>query len=392
MPKSNGQHKKKSNPGSNKQKATGSQGRGEIVNRFHLGNCASMYAESLANPFEGPPGACLPVAPSVKSRKMRVWSKFTAAAGTQGFGFVVAAPAPYNDGVVAASSGFYGSVAYSGPTYPNNIINQNTTVAGVVQTNFNSEYTAASFATSGSVQGHKARLVSCGIRIRYRGTELNRGGRYLCLEEPDHASVLGLDPAGCLAYENCHEFPIKDGSWTSVCSGGPVAPGEYDFLDANANNSSTGGGSTGLYAKPFPYLAIAFESTSGNLFDVEVYANWEVIGPNIRGKTYNEADDVGTSTVLGSFRSFNDSQLDSGHPAVPNKNLSGAMVRATPLQPIVERYAQENSSGWVTQVSGIASTMGGALASMPNPYAKVGGLVLGAAGTLGKFLGHALHK
>jgi len=360
-------------------------GPGQIKNRFHLGMCTSKFAASLADPFEGPPDACMPVTPSVQSRKVRMWTKGTMTTGTaaSNFGFVFLGPCPYGNGTVPGGANMSASVAYSIGTYAGTTFQYNTGTTGVTQLANNSDVNVAA--------GIQARLVSAGLRIRYKGTELNRGGRIVALEEPDHAGLAGQSLSQLLAYQNGHEFPVTE-NWVSISTSGPVTPGEYDFLPLNSNNTVTGTTSgTGVSAQPNMYLGFAVEAAAaGQNFDFEAYENWEFIGSAIRGKSYNEADDGGVSAVIGAYRSHNDAQLDSRHPAVPQIAFRGN--DKMPSQPaLVEQYAAHNTSGWVTEVQGVAETVGGALLAAPNPYAKAAGAVLSLGSKIGGAIYNAFH-
>ena len=153
-------------------------------------------------------------------------------------------------------------------------------------------------------------------------------------------------------------------------------------MQSNSNNTTTGTGTTGQTAKPSAYLGIVIESTANNQFDIECYANWEFIGPTIRGKSYNEADDSGVAAALGAVRSVNDSTLDAKHPIVKNVGAIGATVAA---------YAEKNVSGWKRVIetgSNIADKIGDVLGLIPHPYAQVAGQIVGGMGDVGHALTH----
>jgi hypothetical protein len=358
----------------------------EIENDFHLSSCAKMYMASLIDPFNGPEGACMPVAPSVRTRRMRTFVRGTMAVGTNGFGFINAQPLCINNGSTAtvafSTNAVYTNATFAGTT--TSLDTSGTGATGVVGVNNNSDYVAGSFVyggIAGVAPVDCSRLVSLGLRVRYKGTELNRGGRIITFEEADHNYIaVGQTAATVLANESAHEHPILSNSkdWVAVCSSGPKAPSEYEFGTCNSTATPTGvaTGPNGVSSCVSNYLMIIIESTAGNLFDFELYQNWEIIGYNIRGKVYNEADDVGVSSVVGTVLSVNDSALDSQHPlmkAVSNPAKQTAMVT---------RYAQQNVSGWVATLGGVAKSVSGALLALPSPWAKAAGSVLGFGGAV----------
>jgi hypothetical protein len=339
-----------------------------VENHFRLGMCAQMYAESLANPFSGPPGACMPVTPCVQSAKRRFFIRTQAVVGTNGVGFVTQGFNAANDGATTAGNVGTACLYSSGSGYA-----QAATVAlpvldpataGVIGSNHNGDYPLASF-TAGSAGVVQQRLVSMGIRVRYAGTKLNQGGRVITWEDPEHNTINGataLTLANLLAYERAKERPVTMDKWIQVCSSGPVTPEEYDFSKSFSFNSSTN--------KAFPLL-LFLQSTAGNVFDVEAYWNYELTGTPVRGKTYSESDDQGVSVVLGAIKSVNDSALDSGHPLVISGEKRPKGSENTPhpqLTALVNQYARKNTSGWVVQT---AKKIGGFIKSA-EPYVKAG--------------------
>lgn len=295
-------------------------------NFFKLGNCTHKYGLSLVDPFDGPAGACLPVSPSLLTRKVRSFSRFTLAVGTLGVGFVLANA----QGMAGDILNAYTTTAAFAGTATSFVAS-----AGVVGQSTNADTSLSSFSNAALMQ---LRVVSWGIRIRYRGTELNRGGRLLTLEEPDHQTMSGFTSNAFLAYEKCNEHAVTE-KWTRVCMSGPVAPADYDFTGINLVHTST------------PYMGVFVESTAGNLFDVEIFYNYELVGSVPRGKTASEADDMGVGAVVGTIREHNDSALDSKHPMVTAAGPTGQNYTnvSKVLQQTVNAYASQNTSGWLTK-------------------------------------------
>jgi len=318
------QQKKESKNKTAKKAVKASVGKQQYENFFKLGECTHKYGLSLANPFTGPAGACMPVSPSLMTRKVRSFCRGTMAVGTGGFGYVLANGRGMKNDVHGA---YFSSSAFTGITMA-------AAGTGVNGADANADTGSGDFSAN-TTQG---RLVSFGVRVRYRGTELNRGGRYLTLEEPDHGNMADYAASDLLAEEKCNEHAVGS-DWVQVCLSGPVAPADYDFTtctDINVANN---------------YLAVAVESTPGNLFDFEVFWNYELVGAPVRGKTYSEADDAGVGAVIGTIRSHNNSGLDSKHPIIKASGFGGTNLTNTSkvLQQTVNAYTAKNTSGWITK-------------------------------------------
>lgn len=331
--------KQKSNSNKNApQKVSKRKEKAELMveNTFRVGKCATDFAASLADPFSGPTEACLPVTPSISSRKVRTFVRGQLVTGTNGYGFLTAQPLASNDGnLISGSVGtaacYSSSAAFAGFGIP--VLN--TGVTGVVAYNHNGDYSASQF----SAQLAQVRLVSMGMRIRWAGTEFSRGGRIILYEDPEHAdwSQTGISLSQLLANEKSREFKVSE-DWTTLCHSGPVMPSEYDF-------APTPFGPFGASSTPAHYLLALVQAANSSGLDFEVYWNWEISGRNVRGKSRSDADDLGFTTVSSAIRNVKDGQLDSSHPLVASKNANKAVA----LKKIVDVYAAKNASGWITK-------------------------------------------
>jgi len=241
----------------------------------------------------------------------------------------------------------------------------NSATAGVNAVSPNSDYVSTSFGVA-----LQCRLVSMGLRVRYSGTELNRGGRVILLEDPEHASLSGTNLATLLANEKAKEHRVGE-NWITLCTTGPTMPQEYDYQPTATfplTNST-----------PLHYLAAYIRSAAvQQVFDVEFFWNWEIIGNNARGKTMSEADDAGVGVVLGAIKSVNDNQLDSRHPLLTASKAGSPADAAKALNGIVQRYAAKNTSGWFAKaIKGVSS-----FARNAEHYVERGAQIAGAAAPL----------
>jgi hypothetical protein len=348
----------------------------QFRNEYVLGMCASKYARSLADPFSGPPDACMPVTPAVLSRKMRTFIRTQlVTSSTSGDGFVSMQPFAANDGLTTAGNVGTAAAYVSAATYVGGggagIPALNPATAGVVGINHNGDYATSAFSNVGV----QCRLVSMGMRLRYAGTELNRGGRVVFLEDPEHGSLGGQALANLLSYEKAKEHRVAE-DWLTLCATGPTIPAEYDYV--NSPTFPLGAGNPAHYLVAYIRSAAVQQS-----FDVEFFWNWEFTGQNVRGKTQSEADDTGVGVVLGALKSVNDNQLDSKHPMVlassssPNPQAS-AVKSVQTLGTLVQSYASKNTSGWMARAISTAQSM----IRRAEPYVQKGIQIAGASAPL----------
>jgi hypothetical protein len=269
----NMQNKRKQNNNNNKKKVVNNSSQAPIV---RMSECASNYAKCLANPFTGPIG-CLPVSPSVLSYKFRVWSKGTLQTGTTGTGFI------YADHRTGAANNI-GIAIHSINTYTGTTIAF--TGVGTAFVTSNSPFTDAAYGANPA--SNAFRVVSAGIRVRYIGTELNRGGQIIALADPTGAPMSGLTAAQMLAEPTARKFPVIR-SWTTVLwrptsvqdRNWDTDPGAYDSIGAF--------GTIGI-------MVISPGAVEAD-YEFEVAAVYEVNGRNVRGQTVTPVDTVGQEAV-----------------------------------------------------------------------------------------------
>lgn len=269
------------------------------VKRTGMSPCAAEYCLCLANPFTGP-AACIPSYPALLTRKTRAYAKGTFSTGTAGFGCITVTPTlgVANDQrfVLYTSSAFAGT----SPTF------NSTFVQGTAGNNYatsNSDYASGVFTQADSP--NKLRVVSCGLRIRYAGTELNRGGYIVGFMDPNHESIM-VDNAGAgkaqstiEGYTESKRFGV-DRKWKTVLFR-PVDEIDNTFVTGDPTFLGAGGtvvSTPGMYYMAF-YVQAASSATPLT-YEWEVYANYEVTGRGVRGKTASHFDPVGHAAVHAS--------------------------------------------------------------------------------------------
>jgi len=174
-----------------------------------LAPCSRDYFHALVDPFSyytsTRPAPCYPDLLDTPSLKLGFRARGVIDIPATGWAFIVANP-------------FY-PISGSGSTYPN--------AAAVVT---NASYSSLAFPISSTVTSGNAttftlgnspysfgdipnyRPVALGMRVRYTGTELNRGGRIIPVFFPTGRSLAGVVPNDLLANDNVHSEPV-DRRW-----------------------------------------------------------------------------------------------------------------------------------------------------------------------------------
>jgi hypothetical protein len=270
---------------------------------------------------------------------MKCFVKGITVIGSGDFGYVVVRP-----GSLAASD--QNSVFYTDSSFAGTAIA--TSGTGVLAAKSNSDYVNAQFGISGV----QFRLVTVGVRIKYRGTELNRGGRVIALEEPDHQSLIGLNASALLAYRQATSLrPTGGDKWMELVSSGPKVPEELEYSAVFSGGQTNG-----------HYLVFAFEGQANMAFEFEVFANFELIGSAVRGKTPSHHDGPGAFAVSNALTVAADTGQDISES--PTKRISK-----------IGNLAKEFFKMSI-------SSIGASLSKSTNPYAMLGGMGIKALTSL----------
>lgn len=239
-----------------------------------ISKCTNDYARALANPFTGPL-ACVPSYPAMMSLKTKQWTKGTfSTSATTGLGFCVVDPyrTAFND---------VNSNVVSFSTYALSTINS--LAPGAFGFPTNAQFSTAELGPLPSQL--QFRLVACGVRIRYIGTELNRGGQKIGLMDPTRSSLDGHGIADFNAEITSVKFPIAR-EWTSVLYR-PV-----DNADLTFATSITPG-----YNFSMGFIVQGASSTTPLEYEYELYSVVEYQGRIARGQTPSHYDPTGMAAV-----------------------------------------------------------------------------------------------
>lgn len=156
--------------------------------------------------------------------------------------------------------------------------------------NSNASLQSASFTAKKA----QARIVACGVRVRYRGTKLQQNGTITAFEEPNHEDTSIMTFEDVLSYQKAEMTPLTRG-WC-VATFQPVQPMEFsyssepDFWD-----------STGTEANPLTVL-ISAASPNGDLpFEWEYYCHYEAIGSDVQGKSRSHLAPIESSKGIAAL-------------------------------------------------------------------------------------------
>lgn len=258
-------------------------------NGTSLEPCTREYAGSLVNPFESAP-SCIPYPPAVPSQKLKLFVKstFITSAGAvsgQHHGWCAWHPNIINDNSTA--NRYF--VKETGAAYDSSTFTSATDTTGVSERNSTSPYASTDMGSSDTTTGIAWRVVSAGLRARYIGTELERGGRLVTLHHPDNQDIYGYSLAEVQSYQNCKTYPITR-DWVAVTYY-PNAPGQYDY----SNLASHGGFASGAYPL---MIGVVAPSETQLTFEYQCFMNVEIIGSKAPAKTPTPARMESTSDVV----------------------------------------------------------------------------------------------
>jgi hypothetical protein len=230
-----------------------------------------------------------------------------AAVGSNGFGFVTFAP--YATGATDQVCGYYSGSGYAGVT-----INQDT-VAGITALQ-NAQY-PYTFANT-----RPYRVVASGLRVRYIGTELNRGGQCVVVRASNNfganSTLIGADMADLLSRQRTVSLSV-DRNWHGC---------NYLAVD-NANSYIT----TSTYSLASEQLCVAFTGTAGNQFEFEIITYFEILPTIVSGvlrtvptQTASHSDADGLSHIRNWMNSALDSVMGSNAFNLALRAISASML------------------------------------------------------------------
>lgn len=287
--------------------------------------------------------SCIPDYPATPSQRARCFSRGTFQTGTaSGFGFIAVSPdyGVASDGICGfkSTSGFAGTAV------------DLTGGATVTTISTNSQYLRAGFTTN--ADGIAWRIVGSGLRVRYDGTELNRGGQIYALVEPTRDSLDGMTEDTMMAHLEAKKFSVSSREWTTVLYKPTFAGSTFSLLSpSNATVQTKAAGFTRAN-----YMGFIVKSPNPGTITItmeyEFFNVYEFQGPTVTGIQPSHVDQAGFSAV---------------HTA----SMNGTLARPTqqPTHKTQESFFEEigdyllRGLTWVGDHAGEISTVVGTIAA-----------------------------
>lgn len=244
----------------------------DVGRMTHLSQTISDCGRCLANPFSGPV-AGIPSYPSTMSFKQRAWVKGQLSTGTNGIGFIIANP-------FQGSFSNLDGVVYSLSTYTGTTITE-ALGATVIGGSTNSQY--ASTQLGSAANSLQFRPVAAGLRIRYIGSELNRGGQIIALMDPTHDDMNGRNVSALDSEVTSVRFPVTR-EWTTVLYR-PVTNAEIQYQSSVASSFFMG------------CLIVAASAATPLAYEFEYFVVSEFQGAPVRGQTPTPHDPIGFAAL-----------------------------------------------------------------------------------------------
>jgi hypothetical protein len=242
----------------------------------HISQASSDYARCIANPFNGPISG-VPTMPTTLSFKQRAWVRGTfETSASNGFGSISCSPV--NTGFNDLSAIIVTTSAYAGLVIPAD------GAAGSLSLTSNSQYDSTQVGEGGA--NLQYRPVACGLKIRYIGTELNRGGQKLGFMDPTHNGTSGRTFSDIDGELTSVRFPVSR-EWTTVL---------YRVVNTSENQYRTNF-NAGSY--PDHYMTFVIQAPPGIplAFEFECSVVMEFQGRNVRGMSPTPHDPVGFAAI-----------------------------------------------------------------------------------------------
>lgn len=250
---------------------------------FRVPECAENYFHAIIDPFNVPPGVCIPcdLFP-IPSQKTKTFIRGTFNLGTSGTGFFAVNPVLSNDQVCTAytTSTSVGNAATPFSTFTN--------TGGSFMAQL--PYTNAQLSANRLVKG---RIVAAGLRVKYIGKLMDSNGLCASAEDPDHADILSSTWNAITASKYTTVDRITNGShWDkSVCYSGPVTIQDLEFTN---NLYPLASGAT--------FMMIAVQGVANDLFEYEYFQHTEFLGTVVVGKTMSHADAMSYGKALETIK------------------------------------------------------------------------------------------
>lgn len=242
---------------------------------LNLSHCARAYLKAVTDPFDiAAEGACIPDLVDTPSQKLRTMIRGTFTTGDS-VGFIALNS---NGNTSTNPIGVCTSGTYAGST-----VQYNGAVGIVNVYDYKFPYSAS------SLPGYGVRTVSCAVRVRYIGTQLNMGGVVLCVRSQGTWNLDGTD------FQSASQMPVArthvaNRGWSSI-STVPNTMATYDYT------------STPQQYDNLDLCILVSGAPKGNTFEYEVVYHREVISKSLvpPNMTESHSDLPGLSVIRDFF-------------------------------------------------------------------------------------------
>jgi hypothetical protein len=277
------------------------------------------YLRVLTDPFgyDSPSLPCIPDLLDLPSYKVHTLNRFTAAVGTAGVGYVVVWPRIFSNDQTAQY--------FTQSTFSSSTIEADGFVGTLSGLNANFPYSAATT--------RDCRVVSCGVRVRYTGTELDRGGRIIIRRYTSGESV----PTGAFATASALlSSPLAqtlrvDRNWHGTAFR-PTLSSHTDYQHVSSLTDP---------------LVVFFEGKPGITFEIEVVRYFEIIPRTntsnppavqlgVPTTTTSHSDITAVSMIRDFLGSAHDALLGSGAYQLGLSYIKARYLGGPISQPVIE--------------------------------------------------------
>lgn len=234
------------------------------------------------------------------------WAKGVGQVNAAGKGFLCAYANMADDAACATvSDNIYGSA-----TLP---------AAGAANTNqflHNGQYGAADYtATEAKVTG---RVTALGARVRYIGTELNRGGTVHLLETVNHESIAGYDVADIMAERSSRRVAVSR-SWIEL-TWSPKQDTDTNFVKKFYNPD----GATNIAVLGIILEIPGYAASAAACYEWEVFVHYELTGDTAGARTPSHSAPAQTGMALAALQNVKEFVTPSSVASAANMLYSAA--------------------------------------------------------------------
>jgi len=272
----------------------------------------------LCEPFRvkdnpGTEAACIPLWPSVPTRKAWYHFQLAVTLNANGAASLVYAPSrlasDYSGAYDTNCSIYYTTSSWTGTGQQFLQCDSFSTTApltGVASSNMPTDVVSSQLMYADPVIENgvlwRYRTVFAGIRVRPMGPQATLAGILSCYQTPDHSSLSNIVTSAITMQPSYTQLVPKMDKWATIAYA-PVLPEEYDLRGDYMVNSSVSlsynaasvlqQGAQCNHSMGFVY----YGGTPGNTIMVEVVQGVELIGATVPGKTKTPTDVVGVSMI-----------------------------------------------------------------------------------------------